>query len=137
MRDLIILSVVFLEFYSFADFDPSFVYAQEVKTFRQEQVEKEQEQYQLLQGENKALREDSKEKTPEEKAGVIEAHRRTQFQENRDFNAHMHQENMDFLKSRLAGNAKLTDAEKTELIDFFENQYQEDVSFSEQRHRSC
>jgi hypothetical protein len=41
---------------------------------------------------------------------------------------------MAFLRARLGGNPKLTPAEKDELINCFENQYKEKISFREKQH---
>jgi hypothetical protein len=81
------------------------------------------------QTENKAFRATLKGKTGEEKSAAIKANRETQHTENQAFNAGLHQENMDALNSKLANNTKMTDAQKTELVNQFESQYQENVSF--------
>lgn len=106
---------------------------EQAKTLPQEQQVQENE-YQQQQGiENKEFRETSEAETPQEKASAIKEHRETQQGENKAFNEKMRQENSDFLKQRLAKNNKLTDTEKNELIGYFENQYQGNVSFREQK----
>ena len=41
---------------------------------------------------------------------------------------------MVFLKTKLANNNRLSDFRKSELINYFENQYQENVSFRDTRY---
>ena len=64
------------------------------------------------------------------------AHRETQYQENKAFDVQEHQKNTSFLESKLAANTKMTQAQKTELINHFESQYQENVNFRDQRHNA-
>lgn len=57
-----------------------------------------------------------------------------QQQEKKDLNTRVRQANTAFLNQRLANNTNLTDAQKTELIGFFESQYNGGVSLRNPRH---
>lgn len=83
-----------------------------------------QEQVKSFPQEQKAL----------EKASAIKEHRETSQKEKKSISEKMHQENLDFLKKKLAKNTRLTEAEKTELISHFERQYKENVSFRDQKY---
>ena len=103
-------------------------------SFREKQKTEREQHWAQQKQENEAFRKSLEGKTPQEKKAAIEQHRTTQFQENKTFSQQQHQENMDFLRQRLANNNKLTAAEKDELINYFENQYSENVSFREKQH---
>ncbi|MBI2440273.1 MAG: hypothetical protein HYV35_02765 [Lentisphaerae bacterium] len=100
---------------------------------KQEQERREHIKQQKL--ENAAFRESLKGMTPAERKAALAAHRQAQFEENKDFRQQQHEENLAFLKARLAKNSKLTDAQKEELINFFEEQYQESVDFRAAQHQ--
>ena len=102
--------------------------------FRQEQKTERKEYRQEQKSENKAFRETLKGKTGEERAEAIKSHHEVQQVEKKAFNAQQHQENMTALKNKLANNTKLSDAQKAELIEQFESQYQENVSFRDARY---
>lgn len=74
--------------------------------------------------ENAAFRQSLKDMTPAERQAAITEHRQTQSEEN-----------LVFLKERLAANSTLTDAQKEELISFFEEQFQESVDFHSTQHQ--
>ena len=65
----------------------------------------------------------------DQRIAALEQHRQQDHQQAMDFWAQQHEASMAFLKERLAQNTKLDDAEKTELIAFFEQQYKENVDF--------
>lgn len=110
--------------------------------FRAQQKAKGQEFHQKQKQENQDFKKSLEGKTPEEKKAAMEAHRKTQQTENaafqgqmkdtrKTFNAANHEERMAKLQEMLAGNKNLTDAQKAEMISFFENQYQENVTHSD------
>lgn len=53
--------------------------------------------------------------------------------EDRAFGEKLHQENMAFLKTKLAGNQKLSEGQKNELVNLMESRYQDSVSFREKQ----
>ena len=69
-----------------------------------------------------------------DKKSTVKELRDVQHQENAELRQKEHEENMAFLRARLAGNAKLTPAERDELIGLFENQYKEKISFRDKQH---
>lgn len=105
-----------------------------IKTQRIQQKKERQKQIQQQKLENKEFRQSTKDLQGKEKTDAIVQHRETQYQENKAFTQQQHDENMAFLKEKLAKNTKLTDAQKTELTTFFESQYQENVSFRDKQH---
>lgn len=74
-------------------------------------------------------------KTSTEKREAMSAFRQQEVKAKEEFLANQHAENMDFLKKKMGVNPKLTDAEKDELVNFFEKQYAESVNFSDYIHR--
>jgi hypothetical protein len=105
-----------------------------IKAQRVQQKKERQAQIQQQKQENKEFRQSTKELKGTEKTDAIVQHRETQYQENKVFTQQQHDENMTFLKEKLATNTKLTDSQKTELTTFFESQYQENVSFRDTQH---
>ena len=85
--------------------------------------------------ENSAFQKSLEGMTPEQRKAAVADHRKTQAQENKAFNQQQHAENMAFLKNRLANNPKLTDTQKDELINYFEQQYTEGVDFRSTQHQ--
>jgi len=102
--------------------------------FRQGQKEKKKAFWSEQKAENKEFRQGLKDLPPEQRTAAVAQHRETQFGENKAFREKIHSENTAFLKDKLANNKKLTETEKTDLINFLENQHQENVSFRDQRH---
>ena len=98
---------------------------------KQERVGHVKEQKQ----ENTAFRQTLKGMTPKERKAAVIEHRKTQGQENKVFNQQQHAENTAFLKKRLESNKKLTDTQKDELINFFEQQYQQGADFRSTQHQ--
>ena len=104
------------------------------KAFRRGQRQKVQQHRQEQRKENKEFRAGLKDVKPEERKSAMATHRETKYKENAAFREQIHNENMTFLRNKLANNKKLTDAQKTELVNFFESQYQENSSYRQQRH---
>ena len=115
MKKMIIIIVVLGTALFFA---PAILWAD--SAFRQQQKAERKVHRTQQQEENKAFHDSLQGLTAEQKAAALKAHHETQSQENKTFNAQQHQENSTFLKNRLASNTKLTDAQKSELISFFE-----------------
>ena len=115
---------------------PRFAFAEQGvrKAFHQGQKQKRMEYRQEQRHENKEFRTGIKDLSSEERVKAIHEHHQTQFSENKAFREQMHNQNAEFLKTKLANNKRLTDAQKTELINFMENQSQENVSFREKQH---
>ncbi len=106
----------------------------EHQTFRYEQKEKRKTFWAGQKAENREFRGGLKNLPPEQRASAIAQHRKGQFSENKAFREKLHNENMTYLKDKLANNKKLNDAQKTDLINFMDKQYQENTSFRDQRH---
>ena len=104
------------------------------KKFRHRQKNERKAFWSQQKSENRDFKRRLNNIPPEERASEIAKHRETQFNENRAFREKLHVENMALLKEKLAKNKKLTDAEKTDLINFTENQYRETLSFRDQQH---
>ena len=115
---LITLSIFALSQSAFAD-------STERRQFRQEMKAKRQAHFGQQRAENHAFRESLKGKTPAEKASAIASHRGEQYNENIQFADKRHQERIAKMDEKLAANTKLTDAQKTEIKNQQENQYQE------------
>ena len=98
---------------------------------RQERIGHIQEQRQ----EDAAFQQSLAGMTAEQRKAAVAEHRKTQGLENKAFSQQQHAENMTFLKDRLANNTKLTDAQKDELINYFEQQYQQGVDFRSTQHQ--
>ena len=105
-----------------------------IKTQRAQQKAERQAQIEQQKLENKEFRQSAKDLQGTEKTDAVVQHRESQYQENKVFSQQQHDENMAFLKDRLATNKKLTDSQKSELSAFFESQYQENVSFRDKQH---
>jgi len=98
-----------------------------VRQHRQQQKQERVGHIKEQKQENAAFRQTLKGSTPKERKAAVIDHRKTQGQENKAFNQKQHDENMTFLKKRLANNKKLTNVQKDELVNFFEQQYQQGV----------
>lgn len=105
------------------------------KEYRQHQKEKIQAHYDQQRQENQEFRKELKNIPEEQWHNDIVEHTETQFQENQDFHARMHEERMKHLREKLANKGKFDEARKTELINFAEEQYQENVRFRQQQNQ--
>ncbi|MBF0484582.1 MAG: hypothetical protein HQL25_07755 [Candidatus Omnitrophica bacterium] len=76
---------------------------------------------------NKQMAESLKGKTAEEKVTEWKEYKTKQNEANAKFKNSIHQENMKYLKERLAINKNLTDQQKVELSELFEKQYEERI----------
>ena len=110
-------------------------YGGKMREYRHEQMEKRKEFREEEHKENQEFHKSLKSMTPEQRAEAMKKHHAEEIEERKAFHTKMHEENMEALKSRLANNSKLTDAQKNELTAFFENQYQENVSFRDAQHK--
>jgi hypothetical protein len=102
---------------------------QDTKAFRQGQKEKKKAFVEQKKQEKKTFKESVKVKPQEEKKAAVKEQRAVRQAEKKTFMEKMHQDNIDFLKERLAKNSTLTDAQKNELVSDFNRQYQEKTSF--------
>ncbi len=102
--------------------------------YRQGKKEEMQEYRKQQKEENQAFRQTLKDMTPEERVAAIKVHRQEQYQENLTFSQKMYDEHLARLKEKLAGNAELTDAQKTEIISRFETKHQEKTAYRQQKH---
>jgi uncharacterized membrane protein len=84
--------------------------------------------------ENPASRQSLQGQTTVDKSAAVQANRGTPSAGNPAFNDQIHRENMMFLREKLSANKKFTDAQKAEILNFYEQQYQENAAFGEQRH---
>ena len=85
--------------------------------------------------ENKAARDALKGTSGEERKTGLQEIARKDHDARKAFLAKQHEENMAFLKGKLAGNSRLSDAEKQELITCFETHHQEQAAFREARYQ--
>ncbi len=90
-----------------------------------QQMEQKQENQQSLKT--------MKDKTPEEKQAVVQKHHETQLAENKAYQQAAHEKQMSELKAKLEKNAKLTEAQKTEILASREKQYTESNVYGDQR----
>lgn len=86
------------------------------------------------QTENKAFRQSLKDVPEGQREAAIVAHRNSQFEENLAAHAKMHDQQMAQLRSKLADNKNLTDAQKQEIIAKAEQEYQNNVAQAKARH---
>jgi len=105
------------------------------KEYRRHQKEKIQAHYDQQKQENQEFRKELKDMSEEQWHNATVEHTRTQFQENQDFHAKMHEERMKHLREKLSNKKKLNEAKKTEIINFAEEQYQENVRFRQQQNQ--
>jgi hypothetical protein len=75
-------------------------------------------------------------KSAQEKREAMNAFREKEEKEKKEFLAKQHAGNMDFLKKKMT-DLKLSEAEKEELVTFFEKQYAESVSFQDYAHKEA
>jgi len=94
--------------------------------------EKKKEQQAEQRQENREFRPALKEKTPEEKQAAIQKHHEAQLAENKVFQQAMHDKQMAELKARLAQNAKLTEAQKSEIVFVREKRYEKNMIYGDQ-----
>lgn len=104
------------------------------KEFRQGHKQDRKAFWSTKRAENKEFRKEVKALPEGERASAVVQHREGQYTEAKEFREKMHGENMAFLQDKLAKNQKLTDAQKTDLIEFMEKQHQENISFRDQQH---
>jgi hypothetical protein len=87
--------------------------------------------------ENKAFRSEEKGVTNlDEKISAIIEHRNQQYKENTAFFAKLHGEVMAKIKEKMSKNNRLNAAQQTDVINFFDKQYQENVTFRDTEHKS-
>ena len=85
------------------------------------------------EGQSFNARQKAKIQAAEKTAATIE-YQNAQYASRKAFNHKIHEENMAYLRDGLVKNSKLTDAQKTEEIDFMEQQYRESVAFHDKQH---
>lgn len=102
--------------------------------FTQQQKQKIVEQREKQKRENREFRQSLKDKNPDQVRAAINEHSEAQYQESMAFRAKLHQENTAVLKAKLDSDAKLTAAEKADILNLFESQYQEKSSFIDKQH---
>lgn len=126
---LLVITVSLLAF-------PGLALAEEGKrsAFRQEKQEKIKAHREEQRAQNKEFRQTLKNMSPEERANAVKAHHAEQYVKNTAFRQKAYEENMARLKDKLANNPKLTDAQKSELINTFEKRHQENMSYRERCH---
>jgi hypothetical protein len=88
-----------------------------------------------LKDENKKFRENIKAMPKEDRTKAIEQNRLIRFRENETFRQKLHEDDMSFLKERLATTGQLTDNEKQELLAVYDVEYKENVLFLQQRNQ--
>ena len=100
-----------------------------LKPFWQGRQNKRQEFRTQLREENRSFRQSLKDKSPEEKKAAMLQHRQDIAAKREAFHTQNHTESMEALKAKLARNTRLTDAQKNELLDYYEKQYQGNSDF--------
>ena len=93
--------------------------------FRKEQQAKRQEFKKQNREEKQAFRETLKGKSGEEKQTALLRKHQELLVKRRSFNEEMHTRRMEKLKAKLEKNSKLTPAQKTELLNYYDQQYKE------------
>lgn len=104
------------------------------KSFRSDLKHQRKEHFQQQKRENKEFRKTLKDLPADQRSGAITDHRAKQHTENKAFRDQLHQEKLAHLRENLGKNKKLTEAEKNELINYYESQYQENVAFRDKQH---
>jgi hypothetical protein len=99
-------------------------FRQRVKAHRQQQKK-----------ENKEFHKTLKELAPEERTAKIIRHHEEQFGENLAFGGQMYEKRVSKIRDRLVGSNKLSDAQKDEIMDLTEEQYQDRISFRKEQHQ--
>jgi len=92
--------------------------------YRKERQEKAKAHYEQQKSENETFHASIKDLSPTEKAQATIDHRNQQYQENVTFHNQQHAETMAKVRARLDQNAKIPAAEKQEILNFWETQYQ-------------
>ena len=110
------------------------ILAQEGQSFNARQKAKIQAFREEQKKEDVKFRQSIKDKLPAEKTAATIEHQNAQYASRKAFNHKIHEENMAYLRDGLVKNSKLTDAQKTEEIDFMEQQYRESVAFHDKQH---
>lgn len=108
--------------------------AQADETAKGARKEKAQAYKAQQQTENKAFRQSLKDVPEGQREAAIVAHRNSQFEENLAAHAQMHDQQMAHLRSKLADNKNLSDAQKQEIIAKAEQEYQNNVAQAKARH---
>jgi hypothetical protein len=105
-----------------------------VKQHRATQHKENVAQRKTQKSENREFHKGLKDMEKSERTGAILEQRETQHTENQDHRATQHDENMAFLEKRLSNSKHMTDAQKSDLIDFVESQYGESVDFRDEQY---
>jgi len=108
---------------------PVFPQGQTASNYRQELRAKKLAYREQKKSEGRAFRETLKSMDKGAKRKAMADYRATRAAEDRAFGEKLHQENMAFLKAKLAGNRKLGEAQKNGLMNLMESRYQDSVSF--------
>lgn len=82
------------------------------------------------QQEDEALREELIKQRKE----LMRLHSEAIYKENRSFQAKMDELNLTFLKKKLSSNKNITDAQKEDLISFYESQHKGYIAFYDNQH---
>ncbi len=104
------------------------------KAHWEQQKQERQAHRNQMREETKAFHESLKGLPESERLQAMQEYAEARYQKNLTFNAQQYQENLAGLKENLAANAKLTDAQRTEIIACFEKQHLENTEFNAQRH---
>ena len=109
-------------------------YGSEKGSFQKDTQEKWTQGKQKRQEENQAFKKSLEGKTPEEKSAAIKAHREEEHQDKESFYEKTHKDHMSAVKEKLANNSKLSEQERNELINFYEEQYQDNATWRNQQY---
>ncbi|MCK4882875.1 MAG: hypothetical protein KAS92_07615 [Candidatus Omnitrophica bacterium] len=103
--------------------------------FRQAIKSKIQDHRQQQESENKDFRKtmQNPDLSQDQRIVAIKDHRQTRHQENVAFHKQIHQEGLEHISSKLAGNERLTDEQRQTIVNHRETQYQENVTFRDQQ----
>jgi hypothetical protein len=102
--------------------------------FREQRKQQRQSHREQQHQENKAFRESLKDMDPEERLAAIKKHRAAQFEENQAFADSIYQQRRTNLEQRLAQSENLSESQKADIINEFEEMHQRTIAFSEQMH---
>lgn len=128
-----VMAVLMLGVFIVFTADTAFPQGQTGSAYRQELRAKKQAYRDQKKSEAQAFRESLKLMDKGAKQKAMADYRAKRAAEDRAFGEKLHQENMVFLKAKLANNQKLSEGRKNELVNLMESRYQDSVSFREKQ----
>lgn len=138
MKKALIFCALFAAHTAYAAPEPAVKdFTKQSEAYRESQKNKIEAFRQAQQKDNEAFRATLDAVKPEERPKLMADRRAKQFAENTRFRDQIQNENLTFLKAKMAEDKNLTEAQKAEFLSFWQERYKKDAEFQDTQHREA